>query len=199
MPTAPGVSEGITRALPLLPTLHIPPTVMPSPTPSLIPTEGGSTGGGASRGGVRLPPALNLMQEPPIAMQPPRLDDTAPALYGDVSLTAPDTVEVPVTGGGSIDISYLGECFNFASFFASPAPTLRVHYLGRDIAPFYALSISAFDPTGSYAVVVRQPGGGLVCGADTFLFDGTYDVWVASRGANTSVSVSLRISTVVIG
>ena len=184
--------------LPLLPTLHIPPALTPSPTPPIVPTEGG-TGGGASSGAVRLPRALNLMQEPSIAMQPARLDDTASAIYGDVGLTPPDSVDVSVTGGGSVAISYLGDCFNYSGFFASPAPTLRVHYLGRDIPPFYSLGISGFDPTGSFAWVVREPGGEFVCGGGTFYFDGTYDVWVASRDANTSVSLSLRISTSVIG
>ena len=158
---------------------------------------GGSNGGGGSPGGVRQPPALNFTQEPPVLMQP-RLDYSAPAIYGDVSLTPPDTVEVLVTGGGIVDISRIdmidatgGNC----SGFASPAPDLRVHFSND---PFHRLHLSVVDTHAYFKLVVRIPDGEFSCvdgtGPQFFAGDGTYDVWVASSSANTSVNATLRVS-----
>ena len=163
---------------------------------------GGNTGGGNSGGGgvrpPRQPPVLNFTQEPPIVVMQPRLDYSARAIYGDVSLTPPDTVEVPVTGGGIVDISRIdmidatgGNC----SGFASPAPDLRVHFSND---PFHRLHLSVVDTHAYFKLVVRIPDGELSCvdgtGPQFFAGDGTYDVWVASSSANTSVNATLRVS-----
>ncbi len=151
----------------------------------------GGSGGGGSAGGVRQPPALNFTEAPPVLVQP-RLDYAAPAIYGDASLTPPDTVEVPVTGGGIVAISYVDA--RHCSGFASTAPDLRVHFSNEANLHLY---ISVFDQTGPFVLVVRHPNGRFYCGRSEMSFngaDGTYDVWLASNDANTSVSGTLRVS-----
>lgn len=128
----------------------------------------------------------------PIQVVPinPKLDYTANANYGEANLRSgfsPDPYSVGMTTGGDVNVSYLGSS---CSGFATAAPDLRIYFKGTN---------------GDPSMVVNDPYGNFYCVDDSFgtvnpTIDfnnpagGTYDVWIDSYAANTTLSGTLYIT-----
>jgi hypothetical protein len=138
----------------------------------------------------------------PIQPINPKLDYTANASYGQANLSAgfsPDPYQVGMTAGGNVDVSYLG---GTCSGYATTAPDLRINFGGGG-SPL--LRIYFIGVNGDPAMVLNDPYGNFYCVDDSFgtvnpTIDfnnpagGTYDVWIASYAANTTISGTLYIT-----
>ena len=132
----------------------------------------------------------------------PKLDYQASANYGEANLSAgfsPDPYSVGMTTGGNVDVSYLGSS---CSGFATTHPDLRINFGGGGSS---LLRIYFVGSNGDPAMVVNDPYGNFYCVDDSFgtvnpTIDfnnpagGSYDVWIASYAANTTISGTLYIS-----
>ncbi len=150
------------------------------------------------------PPILNLTLVGPIQVVPvnPKLDYTANGNYGEANLSAgftPDPYSVGMTSGGNVNVSYLGSS---CSGFATTSPDLRINYGGGGSS---LLRIYFVGSNGDATMIVNDPYGNFYCVDDSFgtvnpTIDfnnpagGTYDVWIGSYAANTSLSGTLYIT-----
>ncbi len=166
-------------------------------------TATAQAGGG---GGTQIfhPPIIRVTLIAPIIIVPvnPKLDYTASANYGEANLSAgfsPDPYSVGMTTGGNVDVSYLGSS---CSGFATSHPDLRINFGGGGAS---LLRIYFVGSNGDAAMVVNDPYGNFYCVDDSFgtvnpTIDfnnpagGSYDVWVASYAANTTISGTLYIT-----
>ena len=133
---------------------------------------------------------------------PPKLDYTAAAKYGEANLSSgfsPDPYSVGMTAGGNVDVSYLGSS---CSGFASTAPDLRINYGGGGGS---LLRIYFIGSNGDPTMVVNDPYGNFYCVDDSFSTvnptidfnnpaGGSYDVWIGSYAANTTISGTLYLT-----
>ena len=131
-----------------------------------------------------------------------KLDYTASANYGEANLSAgfaPDPYSVGMTGGGPVDVSYLG---GTCSGFTTSAPDLRVNFGGGGAS---LLRIFFVGANGDAAMVINDPYGNYYCVDDSFgtvnpTIDfnnpagGTYDIWIGSYAANTGISGTLYLT-----
>lgn len=136
-----------------------------------------------------------------IVTLPPKLDYAAPANYGEANLSSgfsPDPYSVGMTTGGIVDVSYLGSS---CSGFATTAPDLRINYGGGGSL----LRIYFVGTTGDPKMVVNDPYGNFYCVDNSFSTvnptidfnnpaGGTYDVWIGSSAANTTISGTLYLT-----
>ncbi len=180
----------------------VPPTNAPTsapnqPTPTEAPTSNGTPV-------IHLPPIGRLTLIAPIQIVPvnPKLDYQASANYGEANLSAgfsPDPYSVGMTTGGNVDVSYLG---GSCSGFATSHPDLRINFGGGGAS---LLRIYFVGANGDPAMVVNDPYGNFYCVDDSFgtvnpTIDfnnpagGSYDVWVASHAANTTISGTLYLT-----
>jgi hypothetical protein len=188
------------------------PTVMETATPSTTdaPTEPPTAPPTTQPGSTticcfsfRFPPIGGL---PSLVLidpgQPAKLDYTANPNYGEANLSAgflPDPYSVGMTTGGPVNVSYLGSS---CSGFATSAPDLRINFGGggAPLLRLYFVSASA-DST----LVVNDPYGNFYCVDDSFgtvnpTIDfnnpagGSYDIWIGSYAANTSISGTFYIT-----
>lgn len=168
-------------------------TLTPSNTPTATPTSDGT----------RFFPVLTLrVPIGTLVFQPinQELDYSASPAYGQANLSngfSPDPYSVGMTGGGPVNVSYLG---GSCAGFASVAPSLRVNYGGggASLMRFY------FVGSGDSTMIVNDPYGNFYCVDDSFgtvnpTIDfnnpagGSYDIWIASYGGG-SVSGTLYIT-----
>lgn len=175
-------------------------------TPTDTPTSSTSTDTTSSPTGspsirVFLPPRVTLSN---IVVAPinGKLDYQASANYGEANLSAgfsPDPYSVGMTTGGSVNVGYLGSS---CSGFATSSPDLRVNFGGGGAS---LLRIYFVGSNGDAAFVINDPYGNFYCVDDSFgtvnpTIDfnnpagGTYDVWIASYAANTTVSGTLYLT-----
>ncbi len=165
-------------------------------SPTVVPTTGTLH--------IHFPPIVNLTLIAPIQVVPvnPKLDYTANANYGEANLSAgfsPDPYSVGMTTGGNVDVSYLGSA---CSGFATAHPDLRINFGGGGSS---LMRIYFVGSNGDPAMVVNDPYGNFYCVDDSFgtvnpTIDfnnpagGSYDVWIASYAANTTISGTLYIT-----
>lgn len=175
-----------------------PGTQTPTPTPTVT-----STGGG---GGFQ--PPLNLTLIAPIGtlilVQPtsaPQLNYSLPPNYGSASLTSgfvPDPYTVGITGGGPVNVSYLG---GGCSGYATSAPDFSVNYTSGAFPTlrFY------FIGNGDSTMIVNTPGGSYYCVDDSFgtlnptidfnsPASGRYDIWIGSYAPGAYVGGTLYVT-----
>jgi hypothetical protein len=174
-------------------------TPKPSDTPAsptVVPTTGTLH--------IHLPPIIKVTLVGPIQVVPvnPKLDYQASANYGEANLSggfSPDPYSVGMTTGGNVDVSYLG---GSCSGFATAHPDLRINFGGGGSS---LLRIYFVGSNGDPAMVVNDPYGNFYCVDDSFgtvnpTIDfnnpagGSYDVWIASYAANTTISGTLYIT-----
>ena len=131
----------------------------------------------------------------------PKLDYTASPNYGEANLSAgfsPDPYSVGMTTGGNVDVSYLGSS---CAGFATTAPDLRVNFGGGASL----LRIYFVGTNGDPSMVVNDPYGNFYCVDDSFgtvnpTIDfnnpagGSYDIWIGSYAANTTISGTLYLT-----
>ena len=178
------------------------PTTEASPTPSDTPTITPTSNGTPHRFFplTLIAPIGNVpLQVVPIN---PKLDYQASANYGEANLSAgfsPDPYSVGMTTGGAVDVSYLGSA---CSGFATTHPDLRINFGGGGAS---LLRIYFVGANGDPAMVINDPYGNFYCVDDSFgtvnpTIDfnnpagGTYDVWIASYAANTTISGTLYLT-----
>ena len=153
---------------------------------------------------VHFPPIVAVTLVAPIQVVPinPNLDYTASANYGEANLSAgfsPDPYSVGMTSGGGVDVSYLG---GSCSGFATSHPDLRINFGGGGAS---LLRIYFVGTNGDATMVVNDPYGNFYCVDDSFgtvnpsidfnnPAGGSYDIWVASYAANTTISGTLCIT-----
>jgi hypothetical protein len=132
----------------------------------------------------------------------PKLDYSASANYGEANLSAgfsPDPYSVGMTTGGNVDVSYLGSS---CAGFATTAPDLRVNFGGGGSS---LLRIYFVGRNGDASIVINDPYGNFYCVDDSFgtvnpTIDfnnpagGSYDIWVGSYAANTTISGTLYLT-----
>jgi hypothetical protein len=171
-------------------------TKTPKPSNTPVPPTSGTT--------VLHPPILRLTLIGPIQVVPinPKLNYQANGNYGEANLSAgfsPDPYSVGMTTGGNVNVSYLGSS---CSGFATTAPDLRINFGGGGAS---LLRIYFVGTNGDAAMVINDPYGNFYCVDDSFgtanpTIDfnnpagGTYDVWIASYAANTTISGTLYLS-----
>jgi hypothetical protein len=118
-----------------------------------------------------------------------QLDLSLPPQHGSHSLTSgfiPDPYTVPVTGGGRIDVSYLGgPCRGHTS----RPPDFRLNYTkgAHPLLRFY------YKGSGDAVMVINDPVGNYYCNDDSFSTSkptldfsspksGRYDIWIGTYG-----------------
>jgi hypothetical protein len=168
-------------------------TVTPSNTPTATPTFSGTLVFPVLT--FRAPIGTLVFQ--PINQE---LDYSASPAYGQANLSngfTPDPYSVGMTGGGSVNVSYLG---GSCAGFASVAPSLRVNYGGGGGSLLRLYFVGSADST----MVINDPYGNFYCVDDSFgtvnpTIDfnnpagGSYDIWVASYNSG-SVSGTLYVT-----
>jgi len=103
-----------------------------------------------------------------------------------------------MTAGGNVDVGYLG---GSCSGFATTPPDLRINYGGGGSL----LRIYFIGANGDPKMIVNDPYGNFYCVDDSFStvnptidFDnpagGSYDVWIGSSAASTTISGTLYIT-----
>jgi len=191
--TAPPSTSTSTDEPTTQPTDSTSPTDVPTDAATDMPTPAGSGGGIHLR---------SFILASFIILPPPKLDYTATANYGEANLSAgfaPDPYSVGMTTGGAVDVSYLGSS---CSGFATKAPDLRINF-GGDGASL--LRIYFVGSNGDSTIVINDPYGNFYCVDDSFgtvnpTIDfnnpagGSYEVWVGSSSANTTVSGTLYMT-----
>jgi len=137
------------------------------------------------------------------AADPTELDWQLPANFGSTELAAgfaPDPHEQPLTSGGPIDVSYLGDgCRGWAT----AAPDFDVTYEAGSMTllRFYFVADEALDTT----LIINAPDGEWYCNDDapgtidpmidfTSPQDGLYDVWVGSYEEDERVEGTLFVT-----
>ncbi len=139
-----------------------------------------------------------------IQVQPinPKLDYEASGNYGEANLSvgfSPDPYSVGMTTGGNVNVSYLG---GSCSGFATAHPDLRINFGGGGAS---LLRIYFVGANGDATMVVNDPYGNFYCVDDSFgtvnpTIDfnnpagGSYDVWIGSYAANTTISGTLYLT-----
>jgi hypothetical protein len=195
LPTAPPPTQQPTGQPTNTPTTEFTPT--PSNTPTTAPTSNGTPH-------LHLPITTLVAGNIDIQVVPinPKLDYQASANYGEANLSngfSPDPYSVGMTTGGNVDVSYLG---GSCSGFATTHPDLRINFGGGGAS---LLRIYFVGANGDPAIVINDPYGNFYCVDDSFgtvnpTIDfnnpagGSYDVWVASYAANTTISGTLYIT-----
>ena len=172
-------------------------TAQPTDNPTAEPTSNGTP--------HRIfPPIAAVTLSSSILVNPvnPKLDYQASANYGEANLSAgfsPDPYSVGMTTGGNVNVSYLG---GSCSGFATSHPDLRINFGGGGAS---LLRIYFVGANGDAAIVVNDPYGNFYCVDDSFgtvnpAIDfnnpagGSYDVWIASYAANTTISGTLYLT-----
>jgi hypothetical protein len=131
-----------------------------------------------------------------------KLDYQANGKYGEANMSAgfsPDPYSIGMTAGGNVDVSYLG---GSCSGFASTSPDLRINFGGGGSS---LLRIYFVGTNGDPKMIVNDPYGNFYCVNDSFgtvnpTIDfnnpagGTYDVWIGSYAANTTVTGTLYMT-----
>ncbi|MBN2471402.1 MAG: SH3 domain-containing protein, partial [Anaerolineae bacterium] len=153
------------------------PTPMVSPTPTFTPTF--------------------TPTNPPVAT----LNFSLPPSHGATSRTSgfvPDPVAVGMTGGGPVNVSYLG---GGCSGYTTSAPNLRVNYTAGAFPLLRFYFIGNVDST----MVINTPGGSYICVDDSFgtlhptidfnnPASGAYDIWIGSFSPDGTVSGTLYMT-----
>jgi hypothetical protein len=132
---------------------------------------------------------------------PPTLNYSLPPNYGSTSLTSgfvPDPYTVGVTGGGPVDVGYLG---GGCTGHATSAPDFSVNYTAGAFPTLRFYFIGINDST----MVINTPSGSYVCVDDSFgtlnptidfnsPSSGRYDVWIGSYADGIFVSGTLYVT-----
>ncbi len=159
---------------------------------------------GARPGTVAYPNACGHAPTPvpvPTATPTAELDYSASPIYGVANLAgnfSPDPYSVGMTVGGPVNVAYLGSS---CSGFATTAPSLRVSSSGSpSLLRFYFVAAN-----GDATMIVNDPYGNFYCVDDSFgtvnpTIDfnnpagGSYDIWIGSYAANTTVTGTLYVT-----
>ncbi len=131
-----------------------------------------------------------------------RLNYSAPADFGEANVSAgfsPDPYSVGMSIKGPVNTNYLGSS---CSGFTAPEPALRVNFGGgaSSLLRFYFVG-----ENGNPSIVINDPYGNYYCVNDSFgtlnpTIDfnnpagGTYDVWIASASADTTINGTLYLT-----
>ncbi len=172
------------------PTPIVPPTEPPTATPT--PTSAVSA----------TPTATATVTPTATPTGPPAtLNFSLPPVFGSTALTSgfvPDPFTAGVTGGGPVNVAYLG---GGCTGFTSSAPTFSVNYTSGAFPTLRFYFIGGADST----MVINSPGGSYFCVDDSFgtlhpTIDfnsppsGRYDVWIGSFASGGSVGGTLFVT-----
>jgi hypothetical protein len=131
------------------------------------------------------------------------LDFSLEPNYGAVALShgfTPDPHVLPITSGGDVDASYLGEG---CTGFATAAPDFRLNWTGSSPELRFLFTAAAGEDT---TLLVNLPDGTFLCNDDSASgnlnpmisvenpAEGVYDIWVGSYASGTFASGELRIT-----
>jgi hypothetical protein len=134
-------------------------------------------------------------------MPAPELNFSLPPVFGSTALTSgfvPDPFSVGITGGGPVNVSYLG---GGCTGHATSAPSFSVNYTSGAFPTLRLYFIGTSDST----IVVNSPSGSFFCVDDSFgtlnptldfnsPASGRYDVWIGTVAPGTSVGGTLFVT-----
>ncbi len=129
------------------------------------------------------------------------LNFSLPPVYGSTALTSgfvPDPYAAGITGGGNVNISYLG---GGCTGFTTSAPSFSVNYTAGTFPTLRFYFIGNADST----MVINTPGGSYICVDDSFgtlhptidfnnPASGRYDIWIGSYAQGTSATGTLYVT-----
>lgn len=131
----------------------------------------------------------------------PTLNFSLSPVYGSTSLSSgfvPDPYTVGVTGGGPVNVAYLG---GGCSGFTTSAPSFSVNYTAGAFPTLRFYFIGSGDST----MIINTPGGSYFCVDDSFgtlnptidfntPSSGRYDIWIGSYASGSSVGGTLYVT-----
>ncbi len=129
------------------------------------------------------------------------LNFSLPPVYGSTALTSgfvPDPYTVGITGGGPVNVAYLG---GGCSGYATSAPSFSLNYTSGAFPLLRFYFIGGADST----MVINTPSGSYFCVDDSFgtlnptidfnsPSSGRYDIWISSFNPGASVAGTLYIT-----
>jgi hypothetical protein len=177
------IAGGVCSGIPI-----VVPTGVPTPTSFVTATPPAATD-------TPLPLPTNT---PPVV---PTLNYSLPPVFGSTALTSgfvPDPFTVGITGGGPVNVSYLGAG---CTGFTSAAPSFSVNYT----AGAFPLLRFYFIGTADTTMVINTPSGSYVCVDDSFgtlnptldfnsPSSGRYDVWIGTFASGGSAGGTLYVT-----
>ena len=132
------------------------------------------------------------------------LDFNLEPTFGEQELTAgftPDPLDVPITSGGAVDVTYLGpDCTGYAA----QAPDFRLYWTGSSTQLSFMFVPGSGDEDTT--LVVNLPDGSWICNDDSTSTnrnpllvlssppEGRYDIWIGSYSADDFITGTLRIT-----